>query len=618
LSSVLTSDPSSAGDSAASRRASRGSEPPAGTAPWSREAAFDALFDNAAEGLLVCDAQGQVLACNALAAAMLGVTAAQAIGRPAAAWLEQEGSRTRRPLGLVAGEACAARGDVPERRLDLRVTPVRGADAARWIVHLRDLGEHQRTKRKLAQLANYDSLTGLPNRSLFRDRLAQAMQRAQRHNQPMALMFLDLDRFKLVNDGLGHHAGDQLLCHVARTLTGCLRASDSVLRADEGAGLTLSRLGGDEFTVIAEAIGGPEDAAHVAQRMLDALNAPLVIGTQEVVISASIGISMYPTDDVDLDGLIRHADLAMYRSKSLGRSTYSFFSDDLKAATAARVSLEGSLRRAIEQHEFQLHYQPKADLATGRVVGVEALLRWHRPGHGLVSPDRFIGVLEDTGLILPVGAWVLRAACAQLAEWDSAGLPPLTLSVNLSARQLRHLHLRSLVQETLRENDLDPRRLEFELTESQLMEDTEANRTLLEAFREMGVGLAIDDFGTGHSSLAYLKRFDIDTIKIDRSFVQSLPDSAEDLAIASAVVALGRSMQMRVVAEGVETEAQAAVLQSMGCDQIQGYLLSPALGGQEFVAWLAEFRRERDSGPGDFGPVRETAPITLFSLLDTP
>jgi diguanylate cyclase (GGDEF)-like protein len=579
---------------------------------------FDALFDNAAEGLLVCDEQGQVLACNALAAAMLGVAAAQAVGRPAAAWLTQEGNRTRRPLGLVAGEASAAHGDAPERRLDLRVTPVRGADAARWIVHLRDLGEHQRTKRKLAQLANYDSLTGLPNRSLFRDRLAQAMQRAQRHNHPMALMFLDLDRFKLVNDGLGHHAGDQLLCHVARTLTGCLRASDSVLRADEGAGLTLSRLGGDEFTVIAEAIGGPEDAAHVAQRMLDALNAPLVIGTQEVVISASIGISMYPTDDVDLDGLIRHADLAMYRSKSLGRSTYSFFSDDLKAATAARVSLEGSLRRAIEQHEFHLHYQPKADLATGRVVGVEALLRWHRPGHGLVSPDRFIGVLEDTGLILPVGAWVLRAACAQLAEWDSAGLPPLTLSVNLSARQLRHLHLRSLVQETLRENELDPKRLEFELTESQLMEDTEANRTLLAAFRAMGVGLAIDDFGTGHSSLAYLKRFDIDTLKIDRSFVQSLPDSAEDMAIASAVVALGRSMQMRVVAEGVETEAQAAVLQSMGCDQIQGYLLSPALGGQEFVAWLAEFRRERDSGPGDFGPVRDTAPITLFSLLNEP
>jgi EAL domain-containing protein (putative c-di-GMP-specific phosphodiesterase class I) len=354
----------------------------------------------------------------------------------------------------------------------------------------------------------------------------------------------------------------------------------------------------------------------VARRVLDALAEPFHVGEEEIVVSASIGISMYPTDDVDLDTLIRHTDMAMYRSKSLGRGTYSFFSDDLTAAVTARVSLEGSLRRAIERQEFVLHYQPKSDLRTGQVTGVEALLRWQRPGHGLIAPDRFVSVLEDTGLILPVGAWVIRAACEQLAAWDRLGLPPLRLAVNLSARQFRHLYLASMVEDSLRENALDGQRLEIELTESLLMEDNDSTRSMLASFRRLGVRLAIDDFGTGHSSLSYIRRFQIDTLKIDRSFVQSLPDNGEDAAICSAVIALGRSMKMCVVAEGVETPEQAQVLRELGCDEMQGYWLGRPMPGSDFASWFVAHQRTRGRRRSSRSRFSDTSPITLFTLLD--
>jgi EAL domain-containing protein (putative c-di-GMP-specific phosphodiesterase class I) len=298
---------------------------------------------------------------------------------------------------------------------------------------------------------------------------------------------------------------------------------------------------------------------------------------------------------------VRHTDMAMYRSKSLGRGTYSFFSDDLNAAVTARLSLEGALRRATERKEFMLHFQPKACLRTGAITGVEALLRWHCPGQGLVPPDRFISVLEDTGMILPVGAWVIRAACAQLNEWDRMGLPRIRMAVNLSARQFRHLYLASMIEDTLRENEIEPGRLEIELTESLLMEDNETNRGMLQSFSRMGVRLAIDDFGTGHSSLSYLKRFNIDTLKIDKSFVQSLPTSGEDLAISTAVIAMARSMQMSVVAEGVETEAQAQLLRELDCDEMQGYLLSRPLPPSDLAAWLHKRLRADESSKMSVG-----------------
>jgi predicted signal transduction protein with EAL and GGDEF domain len=384
-------------------------------------------------------------------------------------------------------------------------------------------------------------------------------------------------------------------------------------------GASLSRLGGDEFTVILENVPGPEAAANVAQRLLDALAKPLKMGDEEVHISASIGISLFPGGQVDLDTLIRNTDLAMYRSKELGRCTYSFYSHDLNAAVSARLSLEGSLRRAVERGEFFLHYQPKANLATGQVTGVEALIRWRCPGRGVVTPDRFVSVLEDTGLIVQAGAWVIREACKQAACWDAQGLPPLNVAVNLSARQLRDAQLVSLVRDALTETGIAPNRLELELTESLLLEDTPGNRAALVGLRELGVRLAIDDFGTGQSSLAYLRRLDVDTLKIDRSFVMQLPDDPEDAAIAKAVVALGKSLGMNVVAEGVETEAQAQFLQSQGCNDMQGWLLSKALAPEPMAAWLRARQLELLQRPvGNWAPSRAAQDLVDPDAVPSP
>ncbi|WP_404872771.1 putative bifunctional diguanylate cyclase/phosphodiesterase [Ideonella sp. A 288] len=574
-----------------------------------------ALFESASEGLLACDPAGRVVACSLEAARLLHAEPGDVQGGRVVDWITQDacehvtGAAAPAGLGLEPGDAFAREGGGLGRPLDLRLTAVDTPSGRHWLVHLRDATQRVKAEAHLAHMANYDSLTGLPNRLLFQDRLKQAMKRARRSGTPMALMFLDLDRFKLVNDSLGHEVGDRLLKHVATTLTACMRQVDSVVRLVDQEGFTLSRLGGDEFTLIAEAIECAEDAALIARRLLEALHSPFRSGDEEIVVSASIGIAMYPNDDVDLDGLVRHADMAMYRSKSLGRGTYSFFSDDLNAAAAARLSLESGLRRAIERQEFQLYFQPKADLHTGEITGVEALIRWHCPGQGMVPPDKFIAVLEETGMILPVGAWVIRAACSQLAEWDRMGLPPLRMAVNLSARQFRHQYLASMVADTLRENYINPRRLEIELTESLLMEDNETNRGMLENLSRMGVRLAIDDFGTGHSSLSYIKRFNIDTLKIDRSFVQSLPENNEDVAIATAVIALGRSMRMNVVAEGVETQAQADLLRQLGCDEMQGYLLGRPMAAPDLVAWLQARQRADAARRGAYGASIDPMPL---------
>jgi diguanylate cyclase (GGDEF)-like protein/PAS domain S-box-containing protein len=576
------------------------------------ERRLETLFQSSADALLICDAQGAIVACNDAACRLTQRSAEQLIGSACRSHVDQPpapGGSTQ----LRNGEAMVHReqGNVP---IELHFEPlpsdggpaasVAGAagaagaagtagDPGHWLVRLRDISDRREAQDRLVQLANFDSLTGLPNRMLFRSRLERAMRRAQRSGRALALMFLDLDRFKVVNDSLGHEAGDRLLQHVARTLTGCLRSVDSVGRAGEESPYTISRLGGDEFTVIAENVGGAEDAALVAQRLLDALNVPFVMGDEEVVVSVSIGISLYPTDDVDLDRLIRHTDMAMYRAKQLGRGVYCFFSDDLNAAMSARLSLEGALRRAVERSEFLLYYQPKARLADGTVTGVEALLRWHSPGRGMVPPDRFIGVLEDTGLVLPVGAWVIRTACAQLAAWDADGLPPLRMAINLSARQVRHPHLAMHVEDTLREYGLAPQRLDIELTESMLMEDCDATRALLAEFARTGVRIALDDFGTGHSSLSYLKRFNVHTLKVDRSFVGALPDSSEDRAIAQAVIVMAHSLGMSTVAEGVETSAQLQALGTMGCDEVQGYLVGRPMPADELAPWLvARLHRE--------------------------
>ncbi len=544
------------------------------------------LFEHSESGLLACRDDGSVKLCSPVAAAMFGVEPSAVVGTPVTDWLTPLGREgTAFPGGQWETTACRPGGATFPVELTVSETR-RGSRVPRLFV-LRDITDRKLTKERLSFLASFDSLTSLPNRTLFRDRLAQAMARARRTGTPLALMFLDLDRFKVINDSLGHEVGDQLLKHVAARLTETLRPGGAEA-VEGGPGVTISRLGGDEFTVILEDVGSADDAAQFARRILEALEEPMKTLDADLHVSASIGISMYPADDADIDGLVRHTDMAMYRAKAMGRGTYAFYSAELSAEVAARLELENALRQAHEQQEFVVHYQPKALLATGEVTGVEALVRWHRPRHGLVPPDRFIGVLEDSGLMLPVGAWILKTACAQLAAWDAAGMPPLKLAVNLSPSQFRQEYLVKFIADTLADTGIAPQRLELEITERLLMEDNEANRQVLATLAAMGVRVAIDDFGTGHSSLSYLKRFDVDTLKIDRSFVSELPHDNEDSVIATAVVAMGHSLDMRVVAEGVETEAQAAFLRDLGCDEMQGHLLSRALPAPQFQAWLAE------------------------------
>lgn len=577
------------------------------------------LLEVAGCGLLCCRGDGVIMSSNLTAAALIGGRPQDLHGTPLARWwcgltdLPGQGQ-----LGPGRRELALTRVDGSVAHIEVTVGDAPDAADGLWLLMLRDASERQLSRQRMSRIANYDSLTGLPNRALFRERLAEAMVQAQTSGSTMALMFLDLDNFKRVNDSLGHEAGDQLLRHVAVTLRSCLRLGDDVAPRGVDQRCTVSRLGGDEFTLIMQDAGRADDVAVIARRILDALDTPFRMGSTDLHVSASIGISLFPGQDVDLDGLVRHTDMAMYRAKMLGRGTYSFYSADLGAEAAAKISLESDLRRALERGEFQLHYQPKADLATGEVTGAEALLRWHCPGRGLVSPDRFIGVLEESGLILPVGAWAIRQACADLASWDALGLPPLRMAVNISARQFRHANLARLIDGALQDHGVPAQRLEVELTESLLLEDNLATRQILGSLAGMGVRLAMDDFGTGHSSLSYLKRFDIDTLKIDKSFVSELPHDAEDAAIAGAIVAMGQTLKMRVVAEGVETEAQAEYLRTIGCNEIQGYLLSRPLAAEQFVEWLRAWQRgrlgrgQREHRHGRF--YTDTSPMKLLQI----
>ena len=453
--------------------------------------------------------------------------------------------------------------------------------------HMRELTDRLQNEARLSRMANFDSLTGLPNRTQFRDRLQQAVERAQRSGRPFALMFLDLDRFKNINDSLGHDVGDRLLVAVAEVLAGSIRATDVLARPqEEAAEAGIFRLGGDEFTFLIEGLHGRSDVNGVAERILAALGRPFIVGEHELFISGSLGITVYAGDGIDLDGLVKQADMAMYRAKDLGRDTYCFFDEELHREANERHRLEALLRHALDRGEFRLHYQPKADLASGRVNGVEALLRWQPAGQETIGPQRFIPILEETGLIVAVGAWVFREACGQMMRWRQQGMRPLTLAVNLSARQFRHQGLVADIALVLAETGFDPSLLEVELTESMLIEDSESVLGIMTRLGGMGVRIAIDDFGTGHSSLSYLKRFDVDTLKIDRSFIKEMPDDIELGAIAEAVIALGHGLKLKVVAEGVETSAQAEFLRERGCDELQGYLLSRPLEPEAFATWF--------------------------------
>src|SRR5688572_10821380 len=423
-----------------------------------------------------------------------------------------------------------------------------------------DVTHRKEAEEKLVYLAHYDGLTGLPNRVLFLDRLQQMLAQARRRGRQAAVMFLDLDRFKVVNDTLGHAVGDELLRNVAQRLSYCIRVGD-----------TVARFSGDEFVLIVNDLREAEDARHIAQKVLQAFTDPFRLNGHEVFVSTSIGIAMFPADGEDEQTLLKSADTAMYRAKESGRDNFQFYTREMNARAMYRLELENSLRHALERGEFRLHYQPKACLVTGRVTGVEALLRWERPGHGLVPPAEFVPLLEDTGLIVPVGEWVISEACRQVQAWRKAGRDPVSIAINISARQFAARNLGEIIKRVLDKHNADPRYIELELTESLLMVNTEEAVRTLEYLKSLGLRLSIDDFGTGYSSLAYLKRFPIDALKIDRSFIDEITTDPDDATITRAVIGMAHNLGLKVVAEGVETEAQLSFLSAYGCDEAQGY-----------------------------------------------
>jgi diguanylate cyclase (GGDEF)-like protein len=399
-------------------------------------------------------------------------------------------------------------------------------------------------------------------------------------------MFLDLDRFKVVNDTLGHTVGDELLGLVAQRLAGCVRLGD-----------TVARFSGDEFVLIVNDLHEPEDARHIAQKVLHAFEDPFRVGGQEVFVSTSIGISMFPSDCEDEQALLKNADSAMYRAKESGRNNFQFYTREMNARATHRLELENSLRHALEREEFRLHYQPKTCLRTGKLTGVEALLRWERPGHGLVAPADFVPLLEDTGLIVPVGEWVISEACRQIAAWRASGRDPVSIAINISARQFATRNLGEVIKHVLDSHNADPRFIELELTESLLMVNTEEAVRTLEYLKSLGLRLSIDDFGTGYSSLSYLKRFPIDALKIDRSFIDEITTDVGDATITRAVIGMAHNLGLKVVAEGVETAEQLAFLSSNGCDEAQGYYFARPQPAGEVAKLLRDARQGRGQRP---------------------
>jgi diguanylate cyclase (GGDEF)-like protein/PAS domain S-box-containing protein len=449
-----------------------------------------------------------------------------------------------------------------------------------------DVTERKIYQARIEQQANYDTLTGLANRSLLHDRLQHAIRSAASFGTRLAVVFVDLDRFKFINDGLGHHVGDELLRAMADRLRASVRESD-----------TVARLGGDEFVLLINGQGGPDAVAVVLERMLSLISQPWTIPQGDFNVTCSIGVALYPDDGATAETLLKHADQAMYRAKEKGRNNFQFFTAELNAVITERLELENKLRRALERQQFSLHYQPRVDMRTRRITGAEALIRWHVSDEEVTPPSRFIPVAEEIGLIVPIGKWVLRAACTQNKAWQDAGLPPFVVSVNVSVRQFRQDNLVQTIAEVLRETGLEARYLEVELTESAVMHDADQFIAMLGELNDLGVQIALDDFGTGYSSLSYLKRFPVDRLKVDRSFVQDIVTDCDDATIVRTIIALGHNLGLKVVAEGVETVQQLDFLRDNACDEFQGYYFGRPLPGAEFVRQFLQSPAEDGTRP---------------------
>ena len=560
-----------------------------------RAAIADALFDekeraqvtlnSIGDAVMSSDIGGQVTYLNPVAERMTGWSLEEAVGHPLEEVFRIIDGTTREavqnPMALAIQEnktvgvtpnCVLVRRDGVEAAIEDSAAPIhdrrRRVSGAVMVFH--DVSTARALSVRMSYLAQHDDLTDLPNRILFNDRLTQAIALAQRHRQKLALLYLDVDRFKHINDSLGHTVGDHLLQSVAQRLVASVRNSD-----------TVSRQGGDEFVILLSEVRHAQDAAVAAEKVRVALTAPHYIDQHDLHLTASIGIVIYPDDGMEGKTLLTNADFAMYHAKESGRNNYQFFRPDMNVSAIERQSLEEGLRHAVARKEFVLHYQPQMDLDTRAIIGVEALIRWHHPQRGLVGPAQFIPVAEECGFIVPFGRWVLREACRQGRAWQDAGLPPMRIAVNISAAELRAKDYVAGVRAILLETGLEPGYLELELTETFLMQDSTSTTDVLQALKDMGVHLALDDFGTGYSSLSYLRRFPIDTLKIDQSFVRDLTTDADDASIVSAVISMGKSLHKRVVAEGVETPEQLAFLQEQNCPEGQGYYLSqPLVAGQ--------------------------------------
>lgn len=542
------------------------------------------------DAVISTDVAGHVTYLNQVAEAMSGWSSAEALGRPFGEVFQiidrTNPERSVNPMAIairqnktvgLSGSCTLIRRDGVESAIEDSAAPIhdRRGQVTGAVMVFHDVTQARAMSERMSYLAHHDYLTGLPNRLLLNDRLAQAMAAARRQQKRLAVLFVDVDRFKHINDSLGHPIGDQLLLSVAGRLVTSVRGSD-----------TVSRQGGDEFVILLSTIAHAEDAAFSANKILTALGMPHRIEEHDLQITVSMGIGVYPDDGTDAETLVKNADIAMLNAKNNGRNNYQFFKPDMNEHALERQSLESGLRHALDRREFVLYFQPKMDLETEVITGAEALIRWRQPGQGIVLPDKFIPIAEQCGYIVPIGRWVLREACRQTQSWLDADLAPMPVAINISAVELRSKDFVQGVRAVLNETGLDARYLEFELTETALMQDPQSTIAVLRELKDMGVRLTLDDFGTGYSSLSYLKRFPIDALKIDKSFVRGLCTNASDANIVSAVINMGRSFGLKVIAEGVETREQFLRLQAQQCTEGQGYYFQAPVAAREFTKLL--------------------------------
>jgi diguanylate cyclase (GGDEF)-like protein/PAS domain S-box-containing protein len=550
-------------------------------------------IENAAEGVMICDADERIVSVNKAFSRITGYGAEEVLGAtPDMLLMDDESRGLRAEISRTVVDEGHWKGELWSRRKNgeryleqCSVSAVKDEvdRLVNFIILFSDVTKQKEDELRLQFLAHHDPLTGLANRILFQQRCEETLLRAERKSAKAAVVFIDLDHFKTVNDSLGHAYGDDLLKQVASRLLECVRKTDVV-----------GRLGGDEFIVLLNEVTDSGDVALIAKKILDRLTASFTIAGHEIFVSASLGISWYPDDGLNAPTLIQNADAAMFAAKEQGRNNYQFFSAEMNAQALEILMMASSLRLAIEREELVLEYQPRIDLLIGKVMGVEALVRWNHPNLGRIMPGQFIGIAEKTGLIDPLGQWVLKDACQQMMAWRRSGLAPKRVAVNLSARQFMQPDLTERIASVLKESGLEAEALELEVTESMVMHDPQRAAVILERLKEMGVAIAIDDFGTGYSSLSYLKRFPIDFIKIDQSFVRGIPLDAEDVGITNAIIAMAKTLDVKLIAEGVDNADQLAFLKDKGCDEVQGYLISSPMPAEGLRRFLRTFA---DSGP---------------------